>query len=75
MAHFLDECCEIGADLEEKSGELYSSYRAYCARINDFCRSTTEFYRELEQRGFTRKKLRNGRFVLGLKLSEQESDF
>ena len=55
MAYFLDSCCEQGEDFEEKSGELYASYRAFCARTNDYCRSTTEFYTSLEQRGFTRR--------------------
>ena len=75
MAHFLDACCEVGPDLEEKSGELYSAYRAYAMRSNEFCRSTTEFYTDLEQRGFTRVKLRNGRIVRGLRLNDPDSEF
>ena len=72
MSHFLDECCEVNDGLEEKSGELYASYRAYCARSGEFTRSTTEFYKSLEQRGFVRHKRKNGRFVLGLKLADLE---
>ncbi len=75
MAHFLEACCEQGDGYEEKSGELYASYRAFAARTNDFCRSTTEFYTTLEQRGFTRRKQRSGMYVQGLKLSASESDF
>ena len=73
LTHFLDECCEIGEDFHEKSGDFYSAYRAYCARTGDFTRSTTEFYNALEQREFVRKKRRDGIFVLGLRLTE--SDF
>jgi len=72
MAHFLDACCEIGEGMKEKSGELYSAYRSYCARTNDFCRSTTDFYTALDQRGFTRQKLRDGKYILGLQLAEDE---
>ena len=75
MAHFLEACCEQGAEYEEKSGELYSSYRAFAARTNEFCRSTTEFYTSLEQRGFSRRKKRSGMFVQGLKLAETEPVF
>ena len=75
MAHFLEACCEVGEGFEEKSGELYSSYRAFTMRTNDFCRSTTEFYTSLEQRGFIRRKRSSGMFVQGLKLAETESDF
>ncbi len=69
MTHFLDECCETGDGFEEKSGELYSAYRAYCARSSEFIRSTTEFYKTLEQRGFIRHKRNKGVFVSGLQLS------
>ena len=72
MSHFLDECCEIGEGFEEKSGELYAAYRAYCARSGEFTRSTTEFYTSIEQRGFTRHKRKNGRFVIGLQLADSE---
>ena len=75
MTHFLDECCEVGDGLEEKFGELYSSYRAFCARSGEFCRSTTEFYGTLNQRGFARHKRKKGIFVLGLQLAEAEADF
>ena len=76
LTHFLEECCEIGGDREVKSGELYSTYRAFCARTSEFARSTTEFYSSLEQRGFNRHKRRNGMYVLGLSFkSEEEDDF
>lgn len=75
MTHFLDDCCETGQGLEEKSGELYASYRAYCARSGEFTRSTTEFYNSLEQRGFVRRRRTKGVFVLGLKLADSEADF
>ena len=75
LTHFLEECCEIGEEFHEKSGDVYSSYRAYCMRTGDFTRSTTEFYNAIEQRDFKRKKRREGRFIIGLKLAEAESEF
>ena len=72
LAHFLEECCEIGTDHHEKSGAFYSAYRAYCARTGDFIRSTTDFYNALEQRGFKREKRRDGRFVTGVRLAEED---
>ncbi len=73
MSHFLDDCCETGDEYEEKSGELYSSYRAYSARSGEFTRSTTEFYGTLAQRGFIRHRTNKGSFVRGLQLSDSES--
>ncbi|MFX3904019.1 DNA primase, partial [Streptococcus suis] len=32
LGHFLSYCCQFGDQLTEKSGELYSQYRAYCAK-------------------------------------------
>ena len=72
LAHFLEECCEISTDHHEKSGAFYSAYRAYCARTGDFIRSTTDFYNALEQRGFKREKRRDGRFVTGVRLAEED---
>lgn len=72
MSHFLDECCELGDGYEEKSGELYAAYRSYCARSGEFTRSTTEFYKSLEQRGFTRHRTSKSRLVRGLRLADSE---
>lgn len=72
FSHFLEECCETDPTFEVKSGELYDAYRAYCARTGDFSRSTTEFYSEVEKRGFERVKRREGRFVRGLQLTPDD---
>ena len=74
MSHFLEECCETGETLEEKSGELYAAYRGFCARTSEFARSTTEFYTALEQRGFARHKRKAGVFILGLRLREDPEE-
>lgn len=70
--NFLDDCCEVATGLEEKSGQLYTEYWAYCGRNGEFVRSTTEFYKSLELRGFVRQKRAKGVFVKGLKLTEQD---
>ena len=73
LGHFLGDCCELGEPYETGSGKFYSEYRAYCARVGDFVRSTTEFYNAVEQRGFKRVKKKHSMWVLGLRLLE--SDF
>ncbi len=72
LSHFLDECCELSEAAFEKSGELYASYRAYCARTGEYTRSTTDFYKALELRGFERRRKNNGAFVYGLRISRDE---
>ncbi|WP_103981713.1 phage/plasmid primase, P4 family [Helcococcus massiliensis] len=69
--HFLNECCEIDSSYEEKSGEVYQEYRAYCLRIGDYVRSTTDFYSALSSHGFNRVKLRDGIKIQGLKLKSE----
>ena len=75
MGHFLEECCVIDKAAQEKSGELYSSYRAFSLRTGEFARSTSEFYEALERQGFVRHRLKNGVYVTGLRLSETEVEF
>ena len=72
LSHFIEECCEVGSGLEQKSGELYQEYRQFCQRNGEYARNTTDFYRELENAGHTRVKKSSGRIVTGLKL---RSDF
>lgn len=68
LRHFLDECCDVDAAFSEKSGELYTAYRAYCQQMNEYTRSTTDFYGALEKAGFDRRKRKAGYFIYGLKL-------
>lgn len=75
LGHFLSDCCEVGNQLTEKSGELYSQYRAYCAKNMEYTRSTTDFYSALDQAGFKRKRTSKGNLILGLKLVEDGYDF
>ncbi len=44
LSHFLEECCEVGKGLEQRSGELYLEYRAFCLRNGEYTRNTSDFY-------------------------------
>lgn len=70
MQHFIDECCDLGEDLSEGSGKMYQEYRAYCTRSGEYTRSTTDFYKELDKRGFMKKKTKIGAFIYGIKLKD-----
>ncbi|WP_278341908.1 phage/plasmid primase, P4 family [Acidaminococcus fermentans] len=73
LHHFLDDCCELAPAYQEKSGEMYGAYRAYCQQMNEYTRSTSDFYAALENAGFARRRTKVGRFVTGLQL--KASDF
>lgn len=68
----MNDCCERGDGYEVGSGKFYSEYRAYCARVGDFTRSTTEFYNAVEQAGFKRVKKKHSMWILGLRLLERD---
>ena len=68
LQHFLDDCCEIDQTFEEKSGELYSTYRSYSNQMGEYARSTTDFYTALDSAGYTRYKHKSGKMVKGLRL-------
>ena len=70
LGQFIDEYCETGQGLKEKSGELYQSYRAYCTLSGEYIRSTTDFYGAMAKAGFSKTKTNKGVLVLGLKLKD-----
>ena len=71
MGDFLEECCDVGPTYMEKSGELYQEYRAYCLRMGEYTRSTTDFYGALAQRDFERKRIMSGVVVKGLRIKRE----
>ena len=74
LAHFLDDCCEVGDDFEAKSGEFFNAYRSYCLQMGEYTRSTTDFYSALESTGVVRKRTRTGVIIYGLKLKSEFED-
>ena len=74
LGHFIADCCEVDASYEEKSGELYQQYRAYCIQNGEYTRSTTDFYTATDKAGFLRHKTNKGIMVQGVKL-KSGSDF
>lgn len=68
LGHFIEECCEVDASYEERSGEFYQQYRAYCQQNGEYIRSTTDFSAALEKAGYMKRKTNKGVFVQGVKL-------
>lgn len=71
MSAFLEDCCEVQETNQQKSGELYQAYRAYCSKNGEYTRSTTDFYTGLENAGFERKRTKKGVIVYGLKIKSE----
>ncbi len=71
FTHFMEECCDVGESYQEKSGDLYGEYRAFCIRMGEFIRSTTDFYTTLDVEGFKRKRTKHGSVIKGLKIKSE----
>lgn len=71
FAHFLDERCETGDGLSEKSGELYAPYRSWALARGDYARSTTDFAAALDKAGHTKHRTNQGVRVAGLRLKTE----
>ena len=70
--HFINDCCEVGGALSERSGRLYETYRAYCGRVGEFTRSIREFTLALERKGFIRRRRGSGVIIFGLCVAEKD---
>ena len=68
LGRYIDECCEVDISYQEKSGEFYQQYRAYCIQNGEYIRSTTDFYSAVDKAGFVRRKTNKGMFVHGVQL-------
>lgn len=69
---FVDECCETGDGYEQKSGEFYQEYRAFCLRTGEYPRSTADFYAALDGAGYARRRTRKGIFIYGIRLKSED---
>jgi putative DNA primase/helicase len=71
MKAFLNDCCELRADLEEETSRLYSAYVHWCQRCGEGKPMTkTKFGLELKEQGFTSEQRSRGRRMwVGLCLS------
>lgn len=74
LSHFIEENCEIVKGYLQKSGDLYSAYRAYALQNGEYVRSTTDFYTALESAGYNRQRTSKFNAIVGLKLLDDFLD-
>ena len=74
LGHFIEENCEIEKGYLQKSGDLYSAYRAYALQNGEYVRSTTDFYTALESAGYSRQRTSKFNAIVGLKLLDNFLD-
>ena len=68
LAHFLEDCCEIGPNFSAPGGVLAATYREWSKRTGEFPRRNDELKAALEERGIIWRKTRTGNFYYGLQM-------
>jgi putative DNA primase/helicase len=68
FAHWVDEKCITGKGLQRSAGDLWGSYKAWCALNNEDAGTQKAFGQELERRGFDRKRTMAGISYRGIDL-------
>ena len=72
FGEFIAERCEVKDEGITQSGVLYQTYRDWAQARGEYVRSTTDFSTALQNAGFEWKRLKNGRFWKGLKLTVRD---
>lgn len=68
---FLEECCDVSPELQERAGDLYDAYRTHCANKHEWARGAGDFKAGLTGAGYNWRKTNNGAFYYGLKLKSE----
>ena len=73
--HFFEDCCEKDDSAKVSSSELYRVYRNYCLELNEYTRSTTDFYNALKTNGYETVVRERKKYIKGLKLKPSTDEF
>jgi putative DNA primase/helicase len=74
VSRFLPECCDLGQDFSERSGDLYTAYSMWCSREGEQPESKLTFGKYLGRRSdFQPQKIGGERGWQGIKLKSGSS--
>ena len=65
---FLEECCVVSNEHQQRAGALFDAYRTYCADKHEWARGSGDFKAALTGAGFSWRKTAAGAFYYGLRL-------
>lgn len=68
LAHFVEDCCDIGASFSTPASALYARYKNYCEDNSEYIRNQSDFKRALQSAGYIYKRGANSRQYIGLQL-------
>lgn len=67
ISAFIEDRCEVGEGLYEKSSVLYAVYSSWCEANNEYKMSNTKFSVEMDKR-FSKCKQRDGMYFCGVRI-------
>ena len=70
LGRFIDEKCITAELFEVKSSALYGVYKNYCEEVGERSDSANKFAMQMEEKGFEKKKRKDGNYWLGIKVVE-----
>lgn len=75
LNNYISQRCEVEKAFMQKSGELYEDYRNYCTKAGEHVLSNSTFNKALESAGYKSYRNSTGRFICGLRLKKQMSNY
>ena len=70
LGRFFDEKCITAELFEVKSSELYKVYKTFCEEAGERYDSANKFAMQMREKGFEKKKRKDGNYWLGIKVVE-----
>ena len=70
LGRFIDEKCITAELFEVKSSELYKVYKTFCEEAGERYDSANKFAMQMREKGFEKKKRKDGNYWLGIQLVE-----
>jgi putative DNA primase/helicase len=75
ISAWIDDCCQRDAMAWASATELFQSWKVWAEAAGEFVGSAKRFGQNLETRGFTPQRKRNGRGYVGLDIKRTPSDY
>jgi len=72
IGNFLNEKCEEGPNYSESGSILYAEYRAWAEANGEYVRRGNDFAKELEKRGFEKRRGKKGSTWSGIQIAEDD---
>jgi hypothetical protein len=74
LSEWIAKCCTVALGMRCRSSDAYASYKQFAETAGKIGMSIKGFIREIEKRGFHRKRLSDGSYIVGLSVFAARSE-